>query len=188
MSDLYKKLPTKNIKDCSAHFKRVLEYDPSNIESLFIRRPFERFQNVSILQLFPLNDVFCACGCGQVLPKNRKRWATEECSNFAVAVRYIIYGNTQTIGRYLRKYYGWKCKNCGDYDKGHDHGANGVVSWIKVDHILPVKLGGGGGWLSNYQLLCHKCHVKKTKKDFNWKGGDIKLLRPSQIGLKYRRI
>lgn len=44
-----------------------------------------------------------------------------------------------------------------------------TVSPLKVDHIFPVKLGGGGGWLSNYQLLCHKCHVEKTNEDFGWK-------------------
>lgn len=54
-------------------------------------------------------------------------------------------------------------------DKGHDMGANGIVAWIKVDHVVPVKLGGGACWLSNYQLLCHDCHVGKTNTDFGWK-------------------
>lgn len=40
---------------------------------------------------------------------------------------------------------------------------------VKLDHIVPVKFGGGGCWLNNYQLLCHNCHVQKTNLDFGWK-------------------
>lgn len=165
---LWAKLPAKEV-NCKPHMKRVFEYDPINAPTLFTPRPFSRQQWVSTYDLFPEVKGICACGCGVELSGRRKRWATEDCSNFAVAVRFIIAGAGSTIQSYLRKYYGWNCFQCGCEDKGHKMGYNGSVSWIKVDHIIPVKLGGGACWLSNYQLLCHDCHVGKTNKDFNWK-------------------
>lgn len=165
---LWQKLPDKEI-ECKPYLLRVLQYDPVNVPNLFTPKPFNRHQNISVRDLFPQNGNLCGCGCGQQLTGRKTRWATEDCENYAVAVRNIIYGDANTISRCLRRYYGWKCSECDCDDKGHDMGANGVVAWIKVDHIIPVKLGGGACWLSNYQLLCHDCHVGKTKKDFGWK-------------------
>lgn len=166
---LWYKLPEKELK-CQPYERRVLEFDPSNIPTVYEFKPFQRSHSIPIDRIFPLrDDGICACGCGQSLPKNRKRWATQECQLYAVSVRFILAGSTATISRYLRIYYGWNCSKCGCEDKGHDMGCNGIVSWIKVDHIIPVKHGGGACWLSNYQLLCHDCHVGKTNKDFNWK-------------------
>lgn len=168
---LWGKLPDREL-DCKDHIKRVLMFDPVNIPSLFDVRPFQRHQPVSVLQLFPVNGNVCGCGCGQEVKKPRRRWATDECESFAVNVRFIVAGSTSTIASFMRRYYGWNCFQCGCNDKGHDMGANGCVSWIKIDHIIPVKHGGGACWLSNYQLLCHDCHVGKTNKDFNWKNAN----------------
>lgn len=168
IQELWSKLPDKDL-DCKDWIKRVLMFDPVNISKSFPVKPYQRFQNVSVLDLFPVNGNLCGCGCGKEVRKPKRRWATEECELFAVNVRFIIAGNTVTISRFMRIYYGWNCAKCGCEDKGHDMGANGSVSWIKVDHIIPVKLGGGACWLSNYQLLCHDCHVGKTNNDFNWK-------------------
>lgn len=165
---LWQKLPKKEL-DCEPYRKRVLMFDPINLPNLFKPNPYKRFQHVDITILFPSEGGLCACGCKQVVHKPRYRWATDECQYFAVAIRRIVYGAQDTIASYLRLYYGWECSRCGCNDKGHDYGANGVVAWIKVDHIIPVKLGGGACWLSNYQLLCHDCHVGKTNDDFNWK-------------------
>lgn len=165
---LWQKLPEKNIA-CGAHQKRVLQFDPTEVSKLKCLYPYVRHQNISMIDIFPLKKGFCGCGCGQILTGRRTRWAIDECEYFAVAVREIIYGQTPVIRHYLELNYGWRCFICGSEDKGHDMGANGYVSWIKIDHIIPVKLGGGACWLSNYQLLCHDCHVKKTGKDFNWK-------------------
>jgi 5-methylcytosine-specific restriction endonuclease McrA len=35
-----------------------------------------------------------------------------------------------------------------------------------ADHIVEVRHGGGGRDLSNYQVLCKKCHRHKTKRNF----------------------
>lgn len=175
---LWSKLPDKEI-DCKPYQLRVLQFDPINVPNLFSPKPYSRTQNVSILDLFPKNGKICGCGCGQEITGRKSRWATEDCQSYAVAVRFIIYGAGHTIKWYLRKYHGWVCQKCGGNDKGHEMGANGTVAWIKIDHIIPVKLGGGACWLSNYQLLCHDCHVGKTNKDFNWKAEIIKPQLPS---------
>lgn len=175
---LWQKLPDKEI-DCKEYQKRVLEYDPSNVPNLFTPRPFQRHQPISILDLFPKVGNVCGCGCGVKLNGRKTRWATEDCQSYTGAVTMIIAGRSETIQHYLRRYYGWICAKCGCEDKGHEMGKNGTVAWIKVDHIIPVKLGGGACWLSNYQLLCHDCHVGKTNKDFNWKKEPIKVLLPS---------
>jgi len=168
IQELWSKLPDKEL-DCKDWIKRVLMFDPINVPKLFSVKQYQRRQIVSVLDLFPVNGNLCGCGCGQEVKKPKRRWATEECELFAVNVRFIIAGHTATISKFMRRYYGWNCAKCGCEDKGHDMGANGSVSWIKVDHIIPVKLGGGSCWLSNYQLLCHDCHVGKTNNDFNWK-------------------
>lgn len=165
---LWSKLEEKDI-DCSEWEKRILFFDPTNIPNVYDVRPFQRHQPLSMYQLWPKLDGICGCGCGRELTGRRTRWATDECEKFAVAIRFIVAGYFDTIKKYLRLYHGWECKNCGCQDKGHNMGKNGVVAWIKIDHIIPVKLGGGACWLSNYQLICHDCHVGKTNKDFNWK-------------------
>lgn len=169
---LWEILPLKNI-DAPSWRLRVLFFNPSQVPALYNVKPYNRHQIVSMKQLWPKISNLCGCGCGKKVVKPRSRWATDECEKFAVAVRFIIAGHTGTISSYMRLYHGWVCSKCSCNDKGHDMGANGIVSWIKIDHIIPVKLGGGGCWLSNYQLLCHDCHVPKTKKDFNW--GEEKL-------------
>ena len=165
---LWNKLPEKDL-DIADWRKRVLFFDPTEVPNMFNVKPFQRHQNVSIGHIFPIVEDICACGCGKELTGRRKRWATEECSKFAVAVRFIIYGSFTHIRGFLSDYYKWECSICGCPDKGHNMGANGTVAWIKIDHIIPVKLGGGACWLSNYQLVCHDCHCNKTNSDFGWK-------------------
>ncbi|QNF35851.1 HNH endonuclease [Adhaeribacter swui] len=106
----------------------------------------------------------CSCGCGAALLGRRKRWATDDCSQFALAVWAIIDGQVGKFEYFVAKYNGRKCAVCRSRRD------------LKVDHIVPVKHGGGGCWLSNYQLLCHSCHVQKTNKDFGWKQKDSEAL------------
>lgn len=172
-------LPYKKIEFRQPYHERVMFFDPLDVFDIVKINHYERKPSVSIKDLFPQIPGFCACGCTKPLSGRRNRWATDDCMNFATDVRFIIAGDIKIIGRYLRYYYGWNCSKCGCEDKGHDMGANGPVSWIKIDHIIPVKHGGGGWWLSNYQLVCHDCHVIKTKEDFGWDNknkNQIKLL------------
>jgi hypothetical protein len=161
-------LPFKEVES-KDYQKRVLFFDPTEAYSRVKINHFSRHPYVSIVALFPDQNGLCACGCGNTLQGRRTRWASKECNDFAFAVWAIISGRHLTISKYLRIYYGWFCNDCGCKDKGHDMGSNGVVSYIKIDHVIPVKHGGGGCWLNNYLLRCHDCHVKKTNQDFGWK-------------------
>ena len=117
---------------------------------------FERYQvGISITDLFPITGTaICACGCGQALTGRRRRWATSECNRFACAVFWILKGDRDTIARYLEAQHGHACKHCGI-----------MYESLEVDHVLAVKLGGGGRWLDNYQFLCKNCHKAKSRVD-----------------------
>lgn len=170
-------LPYKEIKLKFPWHQRVLSFDPSQISERLKLNHFKRTQTVQISILFPQEEGLCRCGCNNKLPKNRKSWATDDCQKYAYAVANILIGRTETIRSFLKIYYGWECQDCGCKDTGHTvirTSYNGSkyedsISLIKIDHIVPVKHGGGGCWLSNYRLRCHSCHKDKTNKDFGWK-------------------
>lgn len=153
-------LPFKKLK-LTAKQSRVMWYVPKLTLKI---NHHSRNPKIKMLELFPPIEDKCSCGCGKKLSGRRTRWATKECSDFAGDIHAIYSGRTNTISFYLRKYYGWKCCRCNCEDTGHET-SYGLVALIKIDHIIPVKHGGGGCWLNNYQLLCHDCHVIKTKQD-----------------------
>lgn len=138
---------------------RVLSFDPTELYDRIhhIINPFERIQGMRMDKYFPNDGKKCGCGCGKIPKGRRTRWATEECSRFAYHVCAIICNTHQYPGIYITLYYGYECIECKTTDN------------LQLDHIFPVKKGGAGGWLSNYQYLCHTCHVSKTNKDFNRK-------------------
>ena len=149
------------------HIKRLFEFDPTpiydriNEESLL--NPYMRQCTVSISFLFPKVKGICSCGCGKVLEGRRTRWASDDCEHFARAVFSIISGYSDSIRTYRSLFLGdgWiHCEICGP---------DSFREQIELDHIFPVKFGGGGGWLSNYQFKCKTCHRKKTNADFGFK-------------------
>lgn len=149
-------------KDNRERFKRVLEFDPAPVYERagdFIK-PFLRAQNgLSIDRLFPtVTPGVCACGCGAVLTKKSRRYATKDCTNFCLDVYWIIYGRAFNIERYIWLIAGnqYGCMGCGD--------AKPVRS-SQNDHTVAVCLGGGGCWISNFKRLCKTCHDLKTKND-----------------------
>jgi hypothetical protein len=158
-------LPFKEL-ECSDSIKRILFVNPLPFYERIKINPYRRNQNLNTEDLFP-NPAknICACGCNQELTGRRTRWATEKCLEYPYHVYQIISGHTNALSLYLAAYYSWECMMCGTKERKHKTGA-GIIQNIKIDHIVPVKFGGGGCWLNNYQLLCHKCHVEKGKKDF----------------------
>lgn len=136
---------------------RVLFFDPQEVYSRIEGAIdiFKRIQEgIKTSMLFPKrDDGFCRCGCGM---KAKRMWANKSCCDFAYEVYYIIVYGTQHAKRYIETYYGKRCVNCNN-------------SYDEIDHIIPVKYGGGGCWLSNYAPLCKKCHIEKTRKDFGIK-------------------
>lgn len=148
---------TKEHPENIVKWERIIFFDPTEIyerihESI---NPYSRIASTPVGAMFPDIKGFCACGCGVKLTGARRRWATNDCSNFAWNIRNIICNAHQIPGKYIGKYFGDRCIKC-----------NELV--VELDHIVGVKHGGGGCWLSNYQYLCKTCHRKKTNKDFGW--------------------
>jgi hypothetical protein len=140
------------------YLQRITNFNPASIQDRYIIDPKSRIQKIPIGLMFPKVKGICGCGCRELLGKGKSRWANPDCMYFANTVREIICGYTSTIKLVMKMDRTWKCVNC------HR------VRSLKIDHIIPVKHGGGGCWLENYQLLCQKCHVVKTREDFGWKG------------------
>lgn len=147
--------------------KRVLLFDPGPVYERANVDHYKRVQPLKMVELFPPNDQgVCGCGCGEELTGRRSRWARDECSTFAGYIYGVIAGNHDMIKRLVEIIYkDWRCCQCGaTWQDAPDDFANGYSCWIQKDHIIPVKQGGGGCWLGNYQPLCHDCHTKKTNK------------------------
>jgi hypothetical protein len=113
---------------------------------------FQRYQKGLVL-----SDVFisvegsCACGCGEKLAKNKKKWASSQC-NFNAYIQFsILKGNSSIIRSELFKRDQGFCQCCGLLDE----------QW-QADHITEVRQGGGFSNLSNFQTLCMQCHKEKT--------------------------
>ena len=143
-------LPYKEV-NTSPVLKRVLAFDPSELYERVGDKidPYKRWTSVSMSTLFPpKEDGTCGCGCGEILTGERTRWASVECRNFASHVWAVIAGDIRVIRMLLYLYYGDYCQECND---DGEHG-------LQIDHIVPVVHGGGGGWLSNYRILCRGCH------------------------------
>jgi hypothetical protein len=134
---------------------RVLRFNPKLIMEQINIKHTERKQKIQNILLFPSQNNKCSCGCDTILPPRHRRWAKNDCMLFARDVGLILYGKTPLIKTYLSFVLKNECARC-------------KTKKVKLylDHIIPVKKGGGSCWLSNYQYLCFKCHVIKTKEDF----------------------
>ena len=55
----------------------------------------------------------------------------------------------------IKKKFNFTCKRCGIIDK----------EGIEVDHIIPTYITTNNSIETNAQLLCHDCHIIKTKED-----------------------
>lgn len=138
-------------------WEKVLRFDPGEVYERIGNQldPYKRIHSIPIGDIFPdFKNGLCGCGCGKKLEGRYKRWADHHCSSFSFAVRSIICNIHQIPSFYIGKYYGDECIEC-------KTDAN-----LQLDHIIPIKHGGGGSWLRNYQWLCHDCHVDKTNEDF----------------------
>ena len=160
----YARKPLSDIElKCAESIKRVLFFDPTEIYNRINSEfdsfnPFSRHPYITVGFLFPTIENLCACGCGKELTGRRKRYATDSCGQFVTRIYFILTGRKNTISNLLGKYNGGQkvCK-CGS---GLD---------IELDHLHSVAFGGGGGWLSNYEFKCKKCHREKTNSDFGFK-------------------
>lgn len=119
----------------------------------------------------PQNNGVCDCGCNRPITGKRRRWATDDCGKLVWSITSILHGDSAFIRKLLAHYYFGSrsieaCMKCGLADipafVPASGNTSGIRSGMELDHIIPVKSGGGGCWLSNYQLLCYDCHKAKT--------------------------
>ena len=142
----------------------MLYYDPApiykNIHTSL--NPYSRHNTFKTIDAFPnKEDKSCACGCGKAIPSRSSRYHHPSHREIISGVFLIISGNVQSISAYMEIYYNRCCASCGK-----------TFGWdlaCEIDHIIGVKHGGGGSWLSNYQPMCKKCHREKTNADFGFK-------------------
>lgn len=107
-----------------------------------------------LAQMFPALNGICACGCGRLLPKNKRKWYSKECNDLAFIKFAIVKGDIRVIRAELQNRDNGFCRHCGVFDE----------LW-EADHILPVSKYGGGCEIENFQTLCQECHKKKTQTE-----------------------
>lgn len=111
-----------------------------------------RYQKgLTLADLYPVKVGCCACGCGNLLPKSRKKWFSDQCRQNAYLNFAVIKGDNTVIRTLLYDRDYGKCANCKKIEN----------KW-EADHIISVVEGGGGCLLDNYQTLCIRCHKLKT--------------------------
>jgi len=150
--------------DKIAVIERVLYFDPTELYERLGDKLItsKRHAGISMDLLFPKIPGKCACGCDKkpemyANDTNNRKFASHNCQAFASDVLSIINNYFGKPAFYISIYSGKKCSECDETDH------------LELDHIIGVKHGGGGCWLSNYRWLCKKCHVNKTNKDFKRK-------------------
>lgn len=144
-------------------YERVLFFDPKPIYDRIGDKinVHKRHQGLSMNVLFPKLEGVCACGCSSSVESGegwQRKWARYACQEFASDVLSIINNYFGRPAYYISLYY--SCRKCCECES---------VFELELDHIVAVKQGGGGCWLSNYRWLCKNCHNDKTNKDFNRK-------------------
>lgn len=114
----------------------------------------KRYQiGLTLGEVFPSIDGFCACGCGSPLNSRQRKWSSIACRDNAFNHFAVVKGDTSLIRHNLYLTDKGACRSCGEITE----------DW-QADHIIPVCKGGGGLDISNFQTLCLNCHKEKTYK------------------------
>lgn len=154
----------KHFDKLHPNMKRLAQFDPTEaykrIDAANAINPFSRYNSVRIGLLFPKNqEGLCACGCGTKLTGRQTVWAGKDCQQLPLNVQTVISGHSHIL-TVCRLIFSKKCVVCDCDEEKETH---------ELDHKYPVKFGGAGGWLTNYEWKCKKCHRDKTNRDFNFK-------------------
>lgn len=114
----------------------------------------KRYQvGLTLGDIYPSIDGYCACGCGTILTLRQRKWASTACRDNAFNNFAIIKGDSSLIRHHLYLIDQGACRNCGE-----------ITEYWQADHIIPVCQGGGGLGINNFQTLCLDCHKEKTYK------------------------
>jgi 5-methylcytosine-specific restriction endonuclease McrA len=98
--------------------------------------------------------------CGEQIPATREYYCTDTCNLY---FKYAAHDTkVNSLRRFMHKYYKFECQGC------HTHLSYFAPSKLELpiyigetDHVIPLK-DGGKNLISNLQLLCFKCHMRKT--------------------------
>lgn len=104
---------------------------------------------IDIPEMYIENEEKGVCRvCGNLIKKPFRKYCSTGCS-----IKYQECFKTWTglRSRVLAKQD--KCEKCGSEDR------------LEVDHKLAIMNGGGMWEEDNLQVLCHRCHLRKTKSD-----------------------
>jgi len=146
--------------------QKLVLYDPSEVyerlDKLKSINPFKRFNSIGMCFIFPpKGNGICSCGCGKQLTGRQSVWGGSICRRFPLNIQAVLSGHS-LLRSICTNIFSSDCVDCGisEWESKAVH---------ELDHICPVKLGGGCSWLNNYEFRCKTCHRKKTNKDFGFK-------------------
>jgi hypothetical protein len=130
--------------------------------------------NCSLLPYADTRGVCAACG---TRIERLQRWCSDDCARFYERNHYWPNARVAALQRD-----GHRCIKCDWHKELFDQLADGQYfmwsrtaltqnsddNWLEVNHITP-RLGQGYGMgchnhLSNLETLCHRCHVKVTRR------------------------
>lgn len=110
-------------------------------------------------------DGYCwVRSCENPLPKRRRRWCSDKCSNVYPNNHLWRHARASVLNRDEMR-----CRRCGfeSTNTGPDCELR-WDNWLEVNHIVPRDGGRYGPGchhhLSNLETLCHACHVQVTKQ------------------------
>jgi len=127
------------------------------------KRPVKRYYATK-QQLTNIQNGICHCGNSFVWP--RRKHCSDECANKYCYEMFTVWSNIRNS--FIRKSAVAHDENSGYGRKWHCEHCNCLMIsdyQIEIDHIIAIMFGGHPWDERNFQLLCHDCHVIKTRSD-----------------------
>lgn len=97
----------------------------------------------------------------QATKTNKQFYCSTECQ---LSAELFCYPQGIWTRKFLMKRQDDKCAHC-PVVFGKSKGDDGFTLWSEIDHIIPIFKGGTALGSENLQLLCGKCHAKKTREE-----------------------
>lgn len=127
------------------------------------KRPVKRY----FATLEQLNNIEKGvCHCGNSFKWPRRKHCSDECAGKWCYEMFTVWSIVRNS--FVRKNAVAHDENAGYGKKWHCEHCNCLMIsdyQIEIDHIIAIMFGGHPWDERNFQLLCHKCHVIKTRSD-----------------------
>ncbi len=113
--------------------------------------------------IYPKHHGYCYW-CGRELSGRRRSYCSDKHSEY-----YNFWFSWQRVRISIFNRDRGTCQKCGKkplwFEKRTDLKEYHINNLGEVDHVVAIANGGDNWDLMNLQLLCHKCHIQKTRKD-----------------------